>query len=137
MNALKLFNSLCTPAQLYLGLSVLAVLSQCYQNIGNPNVFACGLMKAGTPINNVFYIIFEVLYVLGWYKGTNAVSNVPIRYKGGKALMEADPMHQPGLLNKMPVSKTANVPKFYTQASDKAVDPKFTIKIPEPTTTAA
>ena len=66
MNALKLFNSLCTPAQLYLGISVLAVLSQCYQNIGNPNVFACGLMKAGTPINNVFYIIFEVLYVLGW-----------------------------------------------------------------------
>ena len=23
-------------------------------------------MKAGTPINNVFYIVFEVLYVLGW-----------------------------------------------------------------------
>ena len=66
MNALKLFNSLCSPAQLYLGISVLAVLSQCYQNIGNPNVFACGLMKAGTPINNVFYIVFEVLYVLGW-----------------------------------------------------------------------
>ena len=66
MNALKLFNSLCTPAQLYLGLSVLAVLSQCYQNIGNPNVFACGLMKASSPINNVFYIVFEVLYVLGW-----------------------------------------------------------------------
>ena len=75
--------------------------------------------------------------LLGWYKGTNAISNVPIRYKGGKALMEADPMHQPGLLNKMPVSKTANVPKFYSSASDKAVDPKFTIKIPEPTTTAA
>lgn len=75
--------------------------------------------------------------LLGWYKGTNAISNVPIRYKGGKALMEADPMHQPGLLNKMPVSKTANVPKFYSSASDKAVDPKFTIKIPEPTTTTA
>ena len=23
-------------------------------------------MKANTPINNVFYIVFEVLYVLGW-----------------------------------------------------------------------
>ena len=66
MQALKIFNSLCTPAQLYLGISVLAVLSQCYQNIGNPNVFACGLMKANAPINNVFYIVFEVLYVLGW-----------------------------------------------------------------------
>ena len=37
-----------------------------YQNVGNPNVFACGLMKASTPINNIFYIAFEVLYVLGW-----------------------------------------------------------------------
>ena len=66
MNSLKLFNSLCTPAQLYLGISVLAVLTQCYQNVGNPNMFACGLMKASTPINNIFYIAFEVLYVLGW-----------------------------------------------------------------------
>ena len=66
MNALKLFNSLCTPAQFYLGISILAVLSQCFQNIGNPNVFACGIMKANSPINNVFYIVFEVLYVLGW-----------------------------------------------------------------------
>jgi len=66
MNSLKLFNSLCTPAQLYLGISVLAVLTQCYQNVGNPNMFACGLMKARTPINNIFYITFEVLYVLGW-----------------------------------------------------------------------
>jgi mannose/fructose/N-acetylgalactosamine-specific phosphotransferase system component IID len=66
MNSLKLLNSLCTPAQLYLGMSVLAVLTQCYQNVGNPNMFSCGLMKTPTPINNIFYIIFEVLYVLGW-----------------------------------------------------------------------
>ena len=66
MQTLKLFNSLCAPAQLYLGMSILAVLVQCYQNVGNPNVFACGLMKANSPINNVFYIAFEVLYVLGW-----------------------------------------------------------------------
>jgi len=59
--------------------------------------------------------------LLGWYKGTNAVSNVPIRYKGGKNLMDANPMHQPGLLNKIPVHKTANVPKFYNTASDEAV----------------
>ena len=66
MQTLKLFNSLCAPAQLYLGMSILAVLVQCYQNVGNPNVFACGLMKANSPINNVFYIVFEVLYVF-WF----------------------------------------------------------------------
>ena len=32
MNAYKLFNSLCTPAQLYLGLSAIAVISSCIQN---------------------------------------------------------------------------------------------------------
>ena len=66
MNAYKLFNSLCSPAQLYLGLSTLAVLSSCYQNIGNPNSFACGLMKAESPVNNAVYIMFEVSYVLIW-----------------------------------------------------------------------
>ena len=61
MNAYKLFNSLCTPAQLYLGLSTIAVISSCIQNIGNPNSFACGLMKAQSPVNNVVYIMAEVL----------------------------------------------------------------------------
>ena len=66
MNVYKLFNSLCTPAQLYLGLSTIAVISSCYQNIGNPTSFACGLMKAQSPVNNVVYIIMEVAYVLIW-----------------------------------------------------------------------
>ena len=66
MNAYKLFNSLCTPAQLYLGLSTIAVISSCIQNMGSPNSFACGLMKAQSPVNNVVYIIGEVIYVLIW-----------------------------------------------------------------------
>ena len=66
MNAYKLFNSLCTPAQLYLGRSTIAVISSCIQNIGNPNSFACGLMKAQSPVHNVVYIIGEVIYVLIW-----------------------------------------------------------------------
>ena len=64
MNAYKLFNSFRYLAQLYLGLSIIAVVSSCIQNIGNPNVFACGLMKAQSPVNNVRYIAGEVLYVL-------------------------------------------------------------------------
>ena len=66
MISLKTFKSLCTPAQLYLGLSILSVLGMCIQNIGNPHVYACGLMKAETPINNLFYFIFKVLYIGGW-----------------------------------------------------------------------
>ena len=66
MDALKLFESLCTPAQLYLGISALSVLAMCYQNIGNPNVIACVLMKADTPVNNAVYLVLEILYVLVW-----------------------------------------------------------------------
>ena len=66
MKALSLFNSLCTPAQLYLGLSVLSIVGMCFQNIGNPNVYACGLMKANSPINNIFYFVFKILYIAGW-----------------------------------------------------------------------
>ncbi len=66
MKVVKQFKSLCTPAQLYLGMSLLSVLALCYQNLGNPDVFACGIMKADTPINNAFYLVFQVLYVLGW-----------------------------------------------------------------------
>ena len=37
MNGLqRIFNSLCTPAQLYLGLSILSILGMCFQNMGNP-----------------------------------------------------------------------------------------------------
>ena len=37
-----------------------------FQNIGNPNVYACGLMKANSPINNIFYFVFKILYIVGW-----------------------------------------------------------------------
>ncbi len=66
MKAVQTFKSLCTPAQLYLGLSVLSVLGMCYQNIGNPNVYMCGLMKAETPVNNAIYFVFKAVYILGW-----------------------------------------------------------------------
>ena len=66
MNLLKKFKNLCAPAQIYLALSILTTLSICYQNISDPNVYACGLMKAESPVNNAVYIMFEVSYVLIW-----------------------------------------------------------------------
>lgn len=65
MAALKYFNSLCTPAQLYLGLSLLSILSMCFQNT-DPNIYACGLWSAKTPISNLVYFAFKLLYILGW-----------------------------------------------------------------------
>jgi hypothetical protein len=65
MTSLKYFNALCTPAQLYLGLSLLSILSMCFQNT-DPNIYACGLWSAKTPINNLVYFAFKLLYIVGW-----------------------------------------------------------------------
>ena len=66
MRLLKMFKKLCAPAQIYLALSILTTLTICYQNIGNPNVYACGLMKARTPIHNMIYFAFKILYIVVW-----------------------------------------------------------------------
>ena len=58
--------------------------------------------------------------LLGWYKGTNTVKNIPIRYQGGKPVMPADPMHQPKLLASKYVHNTANVPQMYNSSSQVA-----------------
>ena len=58
--------------------------------------------------------------LLNYYKGTNTISNQPIRYKGGKPLMKADPMHQPGLVAPVAAKTTANIPQFYNVSSQSA-----------------
>jgi len=59
--------------------------------------------------------------LLGWYKGTNTIRNIPIRYNGGKPVMPADPMHQPKLLTNRYVHTTANVPQMYNNSSETAI----------------
>jgi hypothetical protein len=63
--------------------------------------------------------------LLGWYKGTNAINNLPLRYRGAKQLMPADPMHQPGLTSPGYDKTTSNIPLFYDKASSVAAG--FTI----------
>ena len=63
---LNKFHSLCTPAQLYLGLSVLSIIAMGIQNCGDASLYKCGLMTVQSPVNNVFYFAFKILYVLVW-----------------------------------------------------------------------
>ena len=58
--------------------------------------------------------------LLGYYKATNTAQNIPIRYKGGKPVMPADPMHQPGLVGKGYNKMTANIPQMYNSSSQIA-----------------
>lgn len=66
MQIIKTFKTLCSPAQIYLAISILTTMSMCFQNIGNPNVYACGLIKARTPIHNMIYFAFKILYIFVW-----------------------------------------------------------------------
>ena len=82
----------------------------------NGNTNMRGNQKGGSFMNSIG--LGDVL--LNYYKGTDAISNQPIRYNGGKPLINADPMNQPGLESPVASRTTANIPNFYNTASQTA-----------------
>lgn len=66
MQPLSIFKQICTPAQIYFALSFVSILSMMLQNIQDKNNYCCGLFSAPTPINNVVYFIFKIVYVFIW-----------------------------------------------------------------------
>ena len=82
----------------------------------NGNTNMKGNQKGGSFMNSIG--LGDVL--LNYYKGTDAISNQPIRYNGGKPLINADPMNQPGLESPVASRTTANIPNFYNTASQTA-----------------
>ena len=82
----------------------------------NGNTNMRGNQKGGSFMNSIG--LGDVL--LNYYKGTDAISNQPIRYNGGKPLINADPMNQPGLESPIASRTTANIPNFYNTASQTA-----------------
>ena len=67
MNLHKSFNSLCSPARFYLGLSVFVVLVLLIQNLfnGDPNELCVGMYKCDFP-NVALLLVFKAIYVLFW-----------------------------------------------------------------------
>ena len=63
----KTFDSLCSPARFYLGLSVFVVLMMLVQNLfnGNPNELCVGSFKCDFP-NVALLFVFKAIYVLFW-----------------------------------------------------------------------
>jgi hypothetical protein len=82
----------------------------------NGNTNMKGNQKGGSFMNSIG--LGDVL--LNYYKGTDAISNQPIRYNGGKPLINADPMNQPGLESPVASRTSANLPNFYNTASQTA-----------------
>ena len=62
----KMYNSLCTPAQLYLVLSSHSILALLIQNVSEPRKYKVGTYSVNLKHNNVLFFVFKIMYVLVW-----------------------------------------------------------------------
>ena len=62
---LKLIKKLCTPAYVYLVISVISIIVLMFQNSGNTDKYCMGSFTC--PVNNTSLVFFiEFLYVAFW-----------------------------------------------------------------------
>lgn len=66
MDLWKTFNVLCAPAQLYLLLSIIVILSMFKQNYKQPYQYCVGIFKANTECNNLVYFFLKFIYIIIW-----------------------------------------------------------------------
>ena len=66
MNIIKVFNKICTPAQLYLAISLVAIISILIQNCEDNTVYRVGDMVVKTPCHNLAFFAIKILYVFLW-----------------------------------------------------------------------
>ncbi len=64
--SVKTFKSMCTPAQLYFGLSALSILALFIQNCLDPYNLCIGSFSAPSPVHNTVYFLVKVMYILLW-----------------------------------------------------------------------
>lgn len=58
-------KELCTPAVLYLVLSMIGLMMAAFQNMGNQNIYNLGSFSARVP-NTLFVFIAKLIYILFW-----------------------------------------------------------------------
>jgi len=63
---MKLFDSLCTPAQVYVLLAALSIILLLAQNVQSPNRYTVGRYSVPLQHNNMVFFIFKILYVVVW-----------------------------------------------------------------------
>jgi len=69
------FKSLCTPAQLYLGISILSAVTLIIQNCMDPYTLCIGSFSTPSPVHNATYFMIQALYVLFWTWIINKMCN--------------------------------------------------------------
>jgi hypothetical protein len=61
----KIIKKLCTPAYVYLVISVVAIIVLMFQNGGNENVYCIGNFECSVPSTPLIFLI-KFLYVAFW-----------------------------------------------------------------------
>jgi len=64
----KYLNSvkhLCTPAFVYLLLSVFSIIILAFQNVGNTNTYCIGMYECDT-VNTFIIFVFKIIYIIFW-----------------------------------------------------------------------
>lgn len=65
-NLRKNYNLLCTPSQVYVLISAIAIITMLIQNINEPRKYCIGRLSCHLKFNNLFLFIVKVLYVIFW-----------------------------------------------------------------------
>lgn len=59
-------RKLCTPAMVYLGISMFSIFLMFLQNIGNRDVYCVGKYQCHSPFSLSFIFLVKVVYVVFW-----------------------------------------------------------------------
>ena len=62
----KMYNKLCSPAQLYFVLSSLSILALLIQNFSEPRKYKVGRYSVNLKHNNLLFFVFKIMYMLVW-----------------------------------------------------------------------
>lgn len=62
----KNYNSLCSPAQLYVFISAVSIIAMLAQNWSEPKKYCVGMFSCNLDFNNLFIFLVKVLYVVFW-----------------------------------------------------------------------
>lgn len=72
MNFSNVIRGLCTPAYIYLLISVVVIVALMFQNAGNSNTYCIGMYEC--PVNNTAYMFLgKGIYVLFWTFVLNSI----------------------------------------------------------------
>lgn len=66
MDPIKMFNNICTPAQVYLAISLVAIITMLIQNCEDNTVYRVGDMVVKTPCHNLAFFAVKIMYVFLW-----------------------------------------------------------------------